>query len=463
MESSCLVIGDKNWPVEDLARVLPKGSVPGVWVEGEGWIKRPRVFQKINGQASVCSVNKAVDEWNQHVDEEPQIAIVGFKKTEKTQKAVEKLKETYPDISILRVGARSSKTALGQTKRSVTWSAVLSESIQKELCLLKYQKNVRSLRKLLKDSDRIAILLQGDPDPDGIASALALRKILGRKSQTAMIVSFGHVTRPENVAMCKLLDIEVHTFLPEALEHFDKVVMLDCQPSFFPQHKLKVDAVIDHHPKNNSFLKGIDYIDIQENVGATATMMTHYLLAAGIDIPPRLATALLYGIKTDTLMLNRSVSGLDLDAFVYLYPQIQFSTLRKIERPEWPVAYLSVLKIALSKISLKKGLVIMPAAKIEKEEWVAQLADFASQVEEAKLAVAFGIFEGKLIVSGRALDSKIHCGEIFKEHFADLGSAGGHRSMAKAIIPLRAWSKKHSFSASKTSLLVKKFEKLLRL
>jgi len=35
------------------------------------------------------------------------------------------------------------------------------------------------LRAVVGSSDRVALLLQDDPDPDGIASAIALRTVLG--------------------------------------------------------------------------------------------------------------------------------------------------------------------------------------------------------------------------------------------------------------------------------------------
>ena len=39
---------------------------------------------------------------------------------------------------------------------------------------------LKELRSLVEEDDRIAIVLQDDPDPDGIASAMALRTLLGR-------------------------------------------------------------------------------------------------------------------------------------------------------------------------------------------------------------------------------------------------------------------------------------------
>ena len=98
------------------------------------------------------------------------------------------------------------------------------------------------------EGDKIALLLQPDPDPDGLASALALRCLLGRNKVSTPICSFGKVTRPENIAMMQLLDLEVITIKPEDLINYDKVAMLDTQPAHFTVTLPRVDVIIDHHP-----------------------------------------------------------------------------------------------------------------------------------------------------------------------------------------------------------------------
>ncbi len=68
---------------------------------------------------------------------------------------------------------------------------------------------VDRIRAHFEGAERILILMQDDPDPDAIASALALRILLGRQRTSAPLCTFGTITRPENLAMCKILDIEV--------------------------------------------------------------------------------------------------------------------------------------------------------------------------------------------------------------------------------------------------------------
>src|SRR4029453_341242 len=104
------------------------------------------------------------------------------------------------------------------------------------------------LRGHFYDAERVLILMQDDPDPDAIASALALKTLLGRTRPSAPMCTFGTITRPENVAMCKILEIEVEEIGADDLAQFDRVAMVDVQPAFLEERFEQVDLVIDHHP-----------------------------------------------------------------------------------------------------------------------------------------------------------------------------------------------------------------------
>jgi len=190
------------------------------------------------------------------------------------------------------------------------------------------------LRAHFYDAERVLILMQDDPDPDAIASALALKTLLGRTRTSAPMCTFGTITRPENVAMCKILEIEVEAIDAAALDQFDRVAMVDVQPSFLEEerHFGEVDLVIDHHPVEQPIRARIK--DVRPSYGATSTIMVEYLRAADVKISQRLATALLYGIKSDTLGLERGGTKADLEAFTYLYLLANHNALRRIERPE---------------------------------------------------------------------------------------------------------------------------------
>jgi len=459
-----MIFGDASWPAESLGEFF-QGDVDqsvSVFIEGKGWVQNKGIIARgalTTDSALHSAENLAIDETDESVQP---LAIVGFADTELSQKIVEALRAKRKNIKILQVGSRGTRSALSQTKRSVAWKDLLSVGVDQEIQLLSFQDRVRDLRACFKDAEEVAILLQDDPDPDGLAAALALRKVLSRKSQTAPIISFGTITRPENVAMAKLLDIEIKQITEIELQGYERVVMLDCQPSFFKGRVVRADAIIDHHPRSpwSDDIKP-KFVEIREDLGSVSTLMSFYLRAASEHISGRLATALLYGIKSDTLMLNREVSDFDLSAFVYLYPLTNGNTLRRIERPELPLGYLDSMRKGLRYMQVEQGVTVLPLITVEREEWIPQAADFALQVEGSYWAMGCGVFDNKVIISGRNCGYVQHCGELFKKLFNGLGCAGGHRTMAKAIIAKSDWESAFGKGSSSPAKIAEKIHELV--
>ena len=146
------------------------------------------------------------------------------------------------------------------------------------------------VRAHFESAEHILILMQDDPDPDAIASALALKTLLGRNRTSAPICTFGTITRPENVAMCRILDIEVEEISAQALDQFDRVAMVDVQPSFLEERFDQIDLVIDHHPVEQPIRAKIR--DVRPSYGATSTILVEYLRAVDVKISQRLANGL---------------------------------------------------------------------------------------------------------------------------------------------------------------------------
>lgn len=436
------VFADQSWPAESLTTILPSKSSLGLWIDGRGWLMTPNNGCSFEGR-SVESAKLAAEECKlPDLGKKSVVAILGFDDLEVADEVEAILKQRNPALQVLRLGTKSSKVTPKKVKRSVAWKDLMEEGFAHELELLAIQSKIVGLQSVLQDSDRVAILLQDDPDPDGLAGALALRKILGRNAQTAPIVSFGKITRPENLAMVRLLEIEIERVTEKSIKGFDKVVFVDCQPSFFKDRDIPCDVVIDHHPRiETPALEASEWIEIDEELGSISTLFTLYLEAAGVEISQRLATALHYGIKSDTLFFNRGVSERDLEAYVYLYPKINGALLRKIERPELPLSYIDNLRKALKDFKVREGVGVIVLPNVDSEDWIPQAADFVSQIEGVQVAAAGGVFDDNLIISGRNWESDLNCGEIFKENFDAFGAAGGHKSMAKAVIPEKNWAK----------------------
>jgi nanoRNase/pAp phosphatase (c-di-AMP/oligoRNAs hydrolase) len=317
---------------------------------------------------------------------------------------------------------------------------LIRDDVEEEFAHLGNLRRVVTLRTLLTGRERVGILLQPDPDPDGIASGYALRALLGRKSRTAPLISFGEVQRPENRAMVAALGIHVRTVKAEDLDEFDGLALVDVQPTVFgeppPARVLSVDVVIDHHPERSGYDAVIK--DIRTAYGATATILTEYLQAAGTEVRPKLGTALLYGIKSDTQLLGRDTSAADIQAFAALHACHSPALLRRIERPALPQDGLRALGRALSNTKVAEGIHLLVLGRV-REDVIPQVAELGLQAEGADWSVAAGIVGSNLVFSVRNVGYVRAAGEVVRAVVEGLGVGGGHRSMAKGIIPLAAF------------------------
>lgn len=323
----------------------------------------------------------------------------------------------------------------------VSLHELLESNFRWHIRLAKTMRRVQQVQQHFADAESILILLQDDPDPDAIGSGLALRQVLGRNKQTAPLGSFGRVTRPENIAMVKLLEIEIEKITKRRLAQFDRIAVVDLQPPHLSSPPDQIDLVIDHHPEQFTYRSHIK--DIRPGYGATSTILLEYLLCAGSGVGTRLATAMLYGIKSDTYSLSREVNEWDVEAFSYLYPLANQNLMRRIERPELPPAALDALSLGLKNRRVIDKVAFVHLGRVERDDLIPQMADFGLSFEGIEWAFVSGIYDGHYIVSIRNVGYVRAAGRVLKEAFGNIGSAGGHASMAKAIIPVaqiaRAW------------------------
>lgn len=407
-----------------------------LWVPHEDESRaRPRGFRALPGRLSGEGIEK--------LDPKPgdEFALVseeaGFVRT--AAKAIEKIAPAAP-VLVLSDRIDPDDLPHHPCMRRTGLRSQIRDDIDEEFSHLGNLSRVVALRDLLAGRERVAILLQPDPDPDGIASGLALRALIGRKRSTAPLVAFGEVERPENRALVHALGLQVRTITPDELDEFDGVALVDVQPTVFgeeiPARLRSVDVVIDHHPERT----GYDAVlrDIRTSYGATSTILTEYLRAADQDVGPKLATGLLYGIKSDTQVLGRETSAHDVNAFAWLHAYHSPAILRRVERPAVPEEGLRALGRALSRSRVEDGVHIVVLGRV-REDVIAQAAEFALQAEGAEWSVAAGVVGKNLVFSVRNVGYVRAAGDVVRAVVEGLGVGGGHRSMAKGIIPLKAF------------------------
>jgi nanoRNase/pAp phosphatase (c-di-AMP/oligoRNAs hydrolase) len=293
---------------------------------------------------------------------------------------------------------------------------------------------VQQYQRFFSDADRVLILLHNDPDPDAMASGLALRTVLRRTKQTAVLGALQGVARPENLRMTNLLDIQVDVVTPAQVAAFDRVAMVDVQPHYFAGAVTRADLVIDHHPEQPGYVAV--YKDIRPEYGSTATILTEHLRAVDANISERTATAMLYAIKSDTLFFNRQATRIDIEAFSYLYPLADATLIKKMEGAEITVERLEFVLKAKQRGRIEEQVFCAFLGASPREDVIPYVADFFLQLENIRWTIVAGVVHDSLVMSVRNLGYSRNAGEFVRKHFNALGSAGGHRSMAKAVVPI---------------------------
>ena len=334
----------------------------------------------------------------------------------------EEIKSAFPDVTYLAMAELFGGPLLTEFGRSLT------------------RARVQQYQRYFADADRVLILLHNDPDPDAMASGLALRNLLRRTKATAIIGAMQNVTRPENLRMANLLDIHVETIAPSDLTTFDRIAMVDVQPHYFTGLIDRVDLVIDHHPEQQGY--SAVFKDIRSEYGSTCTILTEHLRSVDANISERTATAMLYAIKSDTLFFNRQANRVDLEAFSYLYSLADAALIRKMEGAEITMERLAYVIRATENGRLEEQVFCSFLGELPREDFIPYVADFFLQLEDTKWTIIAGVVGKAFVASVRNLGYSRNAGEFVKKFFGDIGSAGGHRAMAKAVAPADAYLRK---------------------
>lgn len=289
------------------------------------------------------------------------------------------------------------------------------------------------LYQLFQHEDHLLILI--DADPDSIASGLALKRLLWHRISGCLISPIRPITRPQNQRMVRLLNIPLVPYPEVDPTLFNRLAIVDSQPhhhEIFARHRY--DLIIDHHPRHPDTTARL--VDIRPNYGATATILTEYLRAARIKPSLKLATALYYGIKTDTSNFERPACEADIRAFHYLFKYTRMPLVRRLEFAELTLGMLQYYQQALRRYRVKGNRLYTFLGPVDTPDILVIIADSFLRVEEISWTIVGGIYRDRLIVIFRNDGLRKNAGRLAQAAFGRLGTAGGHATSARAEMPL---------------------------
>jgi nanoRNase/pAp phosphatase (c-di-AMP/oligoRNAs hydrolase) len=303
--------------------------------------------------------------------------------------------------------------------------------------------NVFKLRSMVRENDSLAVLMYGSPDPDAIASAMALQELLKQKSglSKCVFVATEPVARQQNIEFLRAMKIDVQLLQKTDLHQYNLVAIVDAQPTFFGDAlaDIQPQIVLDHHPCTTVW--HAELADIRKGYGALSTIMMEYLIVAKVKIPKKLYTALLYGIRTDTNNLERGVSLEDINAYYITFTRANLELIRRIEMNQIPDRFIKHFDHAYHHRKRYKDRIVCFIGKIESPDACVQVADFFLHLIDIYYVVIAGIVKDKLVVILRGDGYRQDCGAIAETAFGSFGKAGGHKSAARVEIPLESLEK----------------------
>ena len=301
------------------------------------------------------------------------------------------------------------------------------------------EERLQLLLGAARGTDRILILPHNDPDPDAIAGAVALRHLLAQTLNIEGRIGYqGIIGRAENKALIRYLGHPLRRLKDPDIHRAGAIALIDTQPGTgnnpLPPSRSPT-IVFDHHPWHEETAAAA-FADVRSDLGATSTILTEYLKTTGIELTPPLATALFYGIKTDTMGLGRGASPADAAAYFYLQPSIDVDALIEIERAQVPAEYFRSFDIALRAARVFDNVVIAYIGQMGYPDLVAEMADLLLRLEGIRWAICMGAYHGELVLSVRTRGRRGGAGGLAQNMVEGRGTAGGHGTMAGGHLPL---------------------------
>ena len=377
---------------------------------------------------------------------EPRIAFVMTSDAGANLAAVAAIQKRYPSCHII---ARAIDPVSGQKLAAAGAELTLyPQEVVAKAALHQVRKQHASrisqrLFSLLAGWEgTLGIIAHKNPDPDAIASAMALSAIAKHaspKNLQTRIFYEGNIGHQENRTFVNLLDIKMEHLTPDALAKCNYLALVDTPApganNDVPQGT-KIAIIIDHHKDAKQVAPAGTFADIRPSVGATASILTQYLQELDIPVDKRVATALLYGIRADTKDFRRNTTPQDLNYAGFLLPLTDADLLDKIMSPSLSQETIDVLGKAIQNREIVSGYLFSNVGYVMNRDALPQAADLLITLEGVNTALVYGITDTAIVVSARNRDIRLHIGNALAEAFGDIGDAGGHPNMAAATIPL---------------------------
>jgi len=282
--------------------------------------------------------------------------------------------------------------------------------------------------------ERLAILANDNPGPDSIASAVALQAIAEARDIEADILYDGEIGHQEDRAFVNLIGVDLRARDSVEFDAYDTLALVDHAQSMKQGIDRPIDVLIDHNEPEEEY--DAAFADVRSNVSSTSTILTKYVQEFDLNLDDTVATALLYGIRAETLDFKRDTTPADLTAASYLYPFADHDTLEQVESPSMSPETLDVLAEAIRNREVNGSHLVSNAGFIHDRDALARAAQHLLNLEGVTTSAVFAIDDERITLSARSKDIRINVRNVLEDAFSEHGETVGHSTDATVTIPL---------------------------
>lgn len=312
----------------------------------------------------------------------------------------------------------------------------------------------------LQEPGRWLVLTHDNPDPDALASAALLSRVLSQALKQRVTTAYsGIIGRAENRAMVRTLGIKLSHLRHLNLKQYKHFALVDTQPrtgnNSLPED-LVPTLVIDHHPARRATSQ-VPLADLRTDYGATATIVAEYLLASGLTPSKPGATAMVYAIRSETQDFARESPGPDKAIYDLMLTKANKRLLGKIQNAPLPATYFRNLHEALENLLSVDTLVVSQLGRVEQPDIVPEIADLLLRLEGKTWALCTGIYEDRIYLSIRTTNPRAQAGRLMRRLIGRKGKGGGHSMIAGGWVQI-----KNGNPAAQQRALGDRLAKLLR-
>ncbi|MDD9951094.1 MAG: hypothetical protein OXT67_05965 [Zetaproteobacteria bacterium] len=302
---------------------------------------------------------------------------------------------------------------------------------------------------------KLLICIKGYPDPDNIASALALEWLAQQHDIVTKIIYFDQISHHENRALVKKLDLELEEYNSDLdLNEYDYYAINDSQSTDLPiqiPNSCQLLVFVDHH-KPLGTVEG-EFVDIRETVGSTSAIYAEYIQNSGLEfladnnIQTKIATALMHGIRSDTDDYVNATAA-DYRASQFIAPLIDKDLLSLISRQAISAKTMDLTQVALQHKDICETYLFSGVGYVREEDrdGIGQCADYLLHREGIETVVVYGIvgnsfIDGSLRTKSHTLDPDKWLKDIFGRNEEGRWYGGGRKDKGGFQIPLGVFTK----------------------